>query len=142
YASAEKVTDDKGNTVGVMHACGHDMHMSVFLGTAQVLSALKEKWHGTLVLMAQPAEEMVKGAKAMLDDGLFKRFPRPDYCIALHCASDLPTGSVGLTEGYALANVDSVDLVVRGVSGHCAWPHKTKDPIVLASQIVVALQTI
>jgi hippurate hydrolase len=142
YASSAKVTDEKGNTVGVMHACGHDMHMTVFLGTARVLSQLKEKWRGTLVMIGQPAEETVKGAKAMLDDGLFTRFPKPDYCLALHCAPDLPAGSVGITEGHALANVDSVELVIRGVSGHGAWPHRTKDPIVLAAQTVLALQTI
>src|SRR5439155_7496997 len=142
YASEVKATDDKGNTVGVMHACGHDMHMTVFLGTARVLSQLKDQWRGTAVMIAQPAEEKVKGAAAMLADGLFKRFPKPDYCLALLCASDLPAGTVGVTEGYALANVDSVDIVIRGVSGHGAWPHKTKDPVVLAAQTVLALQTI
>jgi len=142
YASIVKATDDKGNTVGVMHACGHDMHMTVFLGAARVLAQLKDNWQGTLVMIAQPAEEKVQGAKAMLADGLFTRFPKPDYCLALHCAPDLPAGSVGVTEGYALANVDSVDIVIRGVSGHGAWPHKTKDPIVLAAQTVLALQTI
>jgi hippurate hydrolase len=142
YASSVKVTDEKGNTVGVMHACGHDMHMTVFLGTARMLSQFKEKWRGTLVMIGQPAEETVKGARAMLDDGLFTRFPKPDYCLALHCAPDLPTGTVGITEGYALANVDAVDIVIRGVSGHGAWPHKTKDPVVLAAQTVLAFQTI
>src|SRR5258705_43821 len=142
YASQLKVTDDKGNTVGVMHACGHDMHMAVFVGTARLLSDLRGRWRGTLVLIGQPAEEKVQGAKAMLADGLFTRFPRPDYCLALHCAPELPAGMVGVTEGYALANVDSVDIVVRGISGHGAWPHKTKDPVVLAAQTVLALQTI
>jgi amidohydrolase len=142
YASAITTNDDKGNKVGVMHACGHDMHMTVFLGVAEVLNQMKERWHGTLIMMGQPAEEKVQGAEAMLRDGLFTRFPRPDYCLALHCAPDLPAGSVGVTEGYALANVDSVDILVHGVSGHGAWPHKTKDPVVLAAQIVLALQTI
>ena len=142
HASAVKTTDDKGNTVGVMHACGHDMHMSVFVGTAGLLNKLTDKWHGTLLLIGQPAEERVRGAKAMLADGLFARFPKPDYCLALHCASDLPAGNVGVTEGYTLANVDSVDILIHGVSGHGAWPHKTKDPIVLAAQTVLALQTI
>jgi amidohydrolase len=142
YASTVKATDDKGNSVGVMHACGHDMHMTVFLGVAHVLAGLKENWHGTVVMVAQPAEEKVQGARAMLADGLFRRFPKPDYCVALHCASDMPAGSVGVTEGYALANVDSVDIVVRGVSGHGAWPHKTKDPVVLAAQMILAFQTI
>jgi amidohydrolase len=142
YASSVTTLDEKTNTVGVMHACGHDMHMTVFLGTARVLSDLKSQWRGTLVMIGQPAEEKVEGARAMLKDGLFTRFPRPDYCVALHCASDLPAGSVGITEGYALANVDSVDITIRGVSGHGAWPHRTKDPVVLAAQTVLALQTI
>jgi len=142
YASTVKTTDDKGTEVGVMHACGHDMHITAFLGTARVLSRLKAKWHGTLVMIGQPAEEKVQGARAMLDQGLFSRFPKPDYCVALHCAPDLAAGSVGITEGYALANVDSVDILIRGVSGHGAWPHKTKDPVVLAAQTVLALQTI
>ena len=142
YASTIKVTDEKGSAVGVMHACGHDMHMTVFLGTARLLQQSKDKWRGSLVMIAQPAEEKVQGAKAMLADGLFTRFPRPDYCVALHCAPELPAGAVGVTEGYALANVDSVDITIRGVSGHGAWPHKTKDPIVLAAQTVLALQTI
>ena len=134
YASTIKTDDDQGNSVGVMHACGHDMHITVFLGTARVLSQLKAKWHGTLIMIGQPAEEKVQGAKAMLADGLFKRFPKPDYCLALHCAPDLPAGTVGVTEGFALANVDSVDILIRGVSGHGAWPHKTKDPVVLAAE--------
>ena len=142
YASSAKAADDKGNSVGVMHACGHDMHMTAFLGTARALSELKGQWQGTVVMIGQPAEEKVQGAKAMLADGLFTRFATPDYCLALHCAPELPAGTVGITEGYALANVDSVDVVIRGVSGHGAWPHKTKDPVVLAAQTILALQTI
>ena len=142
YASVVKATDEKGSAVGVMHACGHDMHMTAFIGAARVLSEMKDRWRGTLVMIGQPAEEQVKGAKAMLADGLFTKYPRPDYCLALHCAPDLPAGSVGITEGFTLANVDSVDVIIRGVSGHGAWPHKTKDPIVLAAQTVLALQTI
>src|SRR5205085_1976035 len=104
YASLVQAKDPKGNMVGVMHACGHDMHMMVFLGAARVLSQLKEKWHGTVVMIGQPAEETVHGARAMLADGLFARFPTPDHCLALHCAPELPAGMVGVTEGYALAN--------------------------------------
>jgi amidohydrolase len=142
YASKARTKDDKGNDVPAMHACAHDVHMSSFIGTARVLAALKDRWSGTLVFIGQPAEERVGGAKAMLAEGLYTRFPRPDFCLALHAASDLPAGMVGHTEGYALANADTVDILVRGVSGHGAWPHLTKDPIVLSAQIVLALQTI
>ena len=142
YASAVQTKDDKGNTVGVMHACGHDVHMTVLTGTARVLNRLKDQWRGTLVLIGQPAEERVQGAQAMLADGLFKRFPKPDMAIALHCAADLPAGTVGVSSGNVLANVDSVDIVIRGVGGHGAWPHRTKDPVVLAAETVLALQTI
>jgi hippurate hydrolase len=142
YASAVQTKDDKGNTVGVMHACGHDVHMTVLAGTARVLNTLKEQWRGTLVLIGQPAEERVQGARAMLADGLFKRFPKPDMAIALHCAADLPAGMVGVNGGNVLANVDAVDVVIRGVGGHGAWPHRTKDPVVLAAETVLALQTI
>ncbi|HEY0550387.1 MAG TPA: amidohydrolase [Verrucomicrobiae bacterium] len=142
YASVVQTKDDKGNTVGVMHACGHDVHMTVLAGTARVMNALKDQWRGTLVLIGQPAEERVQGARAMLADGLFKRFPKPDMAIALHCAADLPAGMVGVNGGNVLANVDSVDVVIRGVGGHGAWPHRTKDPVVLAAETVLALQTI
>ena len=142
YASKVRTRDDLGKEVGVMHACGHDMHMTVFVGTARVLSKLKERWSGTLVLIGQPAEEGGGGAMLMLDDGLFTRFPRPDYCLALHVAPVLEAGKIGYRSGYALANVDSVDITVRGVGGHGAFPHETKDPIVIASQVVLALQTI
>jgi len=142
YASRVRVKDQQGNEVGVMHACGHDIHMTSFIGAARLLSRLRDKWRGTLVFIGQPAEERGGGAKAMLADGLFAKFPRPDYCVAWHVAADMPTGAVGYCEGYALANVSSVDLTVRGVGGHGAYPHTTKDPIVIASQIVLALQTI
>jgi hippurate hydrolase len=142
YASSVRTMDDKGNEVDVMHACGHDVHMSVFVGTARLMVALKDRWQGTLVFIGQPAEEKGSGARAMLKDGLFTRFPKPDYCLALHDKADLAAGTVGWVEGYALANVDSVDITIRGVGGHGAWPHKTKDPIVLAAETVLALQTI
>lgn len=142
YASKVRTTDGQGNEVGVMHACGHDAHMTVFVGTARLLSQLKNQWRGTLVMIGQPAEETGTGAKAMLEDGLFTKFPRPDYCLALHSNASLPAGKVGVCEGYALANVDFVDLKIRGVGGHGAYPHTTKDPVVIAAQIVLALQTI
>ena len=127
---------------GAMHACGHDMHMSAFVGAARVLSQLKNRWHGTLLLVGQPAEESVGGAARMLADGLYQKFPRPDYCLALHVDAALEAGKVGYREGYAMANVDAVDITIRGLGGHGAYPHRTKDPVVLAAQVVMALQTI
>lgn len=142
YASKVQTKNDDGDTVSVMHACGHDIHMSAFVGTARILTQFKEHWRGTLIMIGQPAEERGKGARAMLDDGLFQRFPVPDYCLALHSSAGMPAGTVGHVEGFSLANVDSVDITIRGVGGHGAWPHATKDPIVLAAQTVLALQTI
>lgn len=142
YASSVRTKDDKGNEVDVMHACGHDAHMTVLVGTARLLAHLKEHWNGTVVLIGQPAEEKGSGAQAMIEDGLFTRFPKPDYCLALHVNAELAAGTIGYTEGYSSANVDSVDVTVRGVGGHGAYPHQTKDPIVLSAQIILALQTI
>ena len=142
YASAVTAKDAQGKDVPVMHACGHDIHMTWLVGTARVLGQTKGLWHGTLVFIGQPAEEAVGGALAMLDDGLFKRFPRPDFGLALHDDVELAAGTVGYTPGYSGANVDSVDITVHGVGGHGAYPHKTKDPIVLAARIVLALQDI
>jgi amidohydrolase len=142
YASSAKGRDDAGNEVPVMHACGHDVHMTSLIGSARALAASKDKWSGTIVFIGQPAEERTGGATRMIEAGLFTRFPKPDYAIALHVAADLPAGTIGYREGPTTANVDSVDILVRGVGGHGAWPHRTKDPIVLASQIVLALQTI
>jgi len=142
YASRIRTTDEQGRDVGVMHACGHDMHMTVFVGTAYLLMQLRDKWSGTLMMVGQPAEEKGAGAKTMLADGLFTRFLVPDYCLALHVAADLPTGKVGYRKGYAMANVDSLDITIHGVGGHGATPHKTKDPVVIAAQIILSLQII
>jgi hippurate hydrolase len=142
YGSKVRVRDKEGKDVGVMHACGHDMHMTCWVGTARVLTALKDRWQGTLMFIAQPAEEVGSGARMMLEAGLFSKFPRPDYGLALHCDSRSPHGTVTYSEGLALANVDSVDIVVHGKGGHGASPHSTIDPIVLAARIVLDLQTI
>jgi amidohydrolase len=142
YASTVKAKDGQGREVGVMHACGHDAHMTVFVGTARVLTAMRDRWRGTVVMIAQPAEERGLGAKGMLDAGLFTRFPRPDFCIAEHVTPSLAAGQVGVVEGYAFANVDSVDVTIRGLGGHGASPSRTKDPVVIAAQFVNALQTI
>jgi hippurate hydrolase len=142
YASRVHTKDDQGREVGVMHACGHDMHMTCFVGTARLLGQMKQSWRGTLVMVAQPAEERSGGAKAMLEAGLFRNYPRPDYALALHVDSNLEAGKVGLCEGDALAGVDSLDLTVRGVSGHGAYPYRAKDPVVLSAEIILALQTI
>ena len=142
YASKATGKDDQGLEVPAMHACGHDLHMTVFTGTAQVLTQLKADWKGTLVFIGQPAEERSGGAIAMLKQGLYEKFPRPDYVLALHDHAGIPAGKVGYTEGPMMASVDAVDITIRGVGGHGAMPHTTKDPVVLTSQIVLALQTI
>lgn len=142
YASKVRTRDKNENEVGVMHACGHDMHMTCWVGAARVLAGLKDRWKGTLVFIGQPAEEIGSGARMMLEAGLFKKFPRPDYAFALHCAHNLPYGSLAYTEGLAMANVDSVDIIVHGKGGHGAAPHTTIDPIVLAARIVLDLQTL
>jgi hippurate hydrolase len=131
-----------GTVTPVMHACGHDTHMTTWIGTARRMAAMKDQWSGTLVMIAQPGEELGQGAKAMLADGLFTRFPRPDYLLAFHDSASLPAGVIGISPGYALANIDSVDIDVKGVGGHGAYPQATKDPIVLASRIVTSLQTL
>lgn len=141
FASRVKRPSAEGET-GVMHACGHDTHMAAWIGAAQVLAARKAHWSGTLVMIAQPGEEIGKGARAMLDDGLFTRFPKPSYVLAFHNAAQFPAGMIGYSPEYAYANVDSVDILVRGHGGHGAYPHTTKDPIVLASAIVTRLQTL
>ncbi|WP_422061353.1 amidohydrolase [Sphingopyxis sp.] len=141
-ASKVRVTTKEGVETGVMHACGHDTHMTAWVGTARLMAANKDKWSGTLVMIGQPAEERGAGARMMLADGLYTRFPRPQYAIAFHDAAGFPAGMIGYTPGYALANVDSVDILVKGLGGHGAYPQATKDPIVLASRIVTTLQTL
>jgi len=142
YASKVRTKDDAGREVGVMHACGHDIHITSFLGTAKMLVELKDQWHGTLVMLGQPAEEAINGAKAMLDDGLYTRFPRPDYVLALHDTGSLEAGKVGYTPGYAMANSTAVDVTLRGIGGHGSAPQVAKDPIVEAAQFIMAIQTI
>jgi amidohydrolase len=142
YASKTLVVDDLGNTVSAMHACGHDIHMTVFAGTARRLTEMKDDWSGTLIMIGEPAEERGAGARAMLNDGLYTRFPRPDYAMGLHANAALATGQIGYVEGFALANVDMVDISIPGIGGHGAYPHTTKDPIVLAAQIINAAQTL
>jgi amidohydrolase len=142
YASRVRVKRADGSEVGVMHACGHDVHISNLIGTAQLLAALRDYWSGTLVMLAQPAEEIGRGALAMIEDGLFDRFPRPDYAIALHVDADMAAGTVGMIPGWAAANVDSVDITIHGRGGHGARPHQTIDPIVAAAHFVTSLQTL
>jgi amidohydrolase len=140
---ASKVREKRPNgEVGVMHACGHDLHMTVLLGTAKMMEETKDQWSGTLVLIGQPAEEVVGGAAAMLRAGLYTKFPKPDYVIALHDSSFLPAGTVAWHAGTMLAGADSVDITIRGYGGHGAAPYVTKDPIVIGAELVMALQTI
>jgi len=142
YASKKKSTNQVGQEVFTMHACGHDIHMTVLLGTAEYLIQNKEKWSGHLILVLQPAEEVSGGARNMIKDGLFKKWPRPDFNLALHVSADIQAGKIGYLPGWAMANVDSVDILIRGIGGHGAYPHKTIDPIVLSAQIITNLQTI
>jgi hippurate hydrolase len=142
YASKVVAKNDEGKEVPVMHACGHDAHIAIFIGTARAVAKLKDQWHGTIVFVGQPAEELGTGARALLKGGLYEKFGKPNFALGFHDKADLETGRIGVTEGYTTANVDTVDVTVRGVGGHGAYPHKTKDPIVLAAKIINDWQTI
>ena len=142
YASRVVVKSDSGATVPVMHACGHDVHMASWFGTAKLMATNRQRWHGTLILIGQPAEEIGAGASAMLKDGLFTRFPKPNFALAIHDDASLPAGQVGYTSGYTMASSDSVDITIFGRGGHGAQPQNTVDPIVIAARTVLALQTI
>lgn len=142
YASTVRTKDDAGHDVPVMHACGHDIHMAAWVGTATLMAHTKSEWHGTLVLIAQPAEERVLGAKSMIADGLFTLFPKPDVGVALHTTNNLPAGEVGFTPEYAASNADSVNITIYGKGGHGASPESTVDPIVIAARVILTLQTI
>ena len=142
YASTVTTKNDKGDEVHVMHACGHDVHIATFIGIARALAKLKDQWHGTVEFVAQPAEELGTGARALLKDGLYTRFPKPDFALGFHDNAQMEIGHIGVTPGYTYANVDSVDVAVHGLGGHGAYPHKTKDPIVLSAEIINMWQTI
>ncbi|MGB8341103.1 MAG: amidohydrolase [Chthoniobacterales bacterium] len=142
YASTVTTKNEKGDQVHVMHACGHDVHIATFIGVARALAKLKDQWHGTILFVAQPAEELGTGARAMLNDGLYQRFGKPNFALGFHDNAQIEIGHIGVTPGYTYANVDSVDVTVHGVGGHGAYPHKTKDPIVLSAEIINMWQTI
>ena len=142
YASKVRAKDDNGRDVPVMHACGHDVHMASLYGTAAIMAKTKDAWHGTLMLVGQPAEETISGANKMVEDGLFTKFPKPDVGVALHDTNLLAAGQVGYTPQYMNTNADSLRITVYGKGGHGARPETTVDPVLIASSIVVRLQTI
>lgn len=142
YASKVHTKDDSGQEVPVMHACGHDLHMASLLGTAEIMVHSKDSWHGTLMLIGQPAEETIGGAQGMIKDGLFIRFPKPDFAVAMHVGNGLPAGKVGITPGIFDSNADSLRITIHGKGGHGSSPHTTVDPIVIAARTILALQTI
>jgi hippurate hydrolase len=142
WASRVEVVGEEGVMVGTMHACGHDLHVTNLIGTARLFAEIREAWRGTLVILAQPAEEIGRGARMMIEDGLFERIPMPDHALALHVNGELPAGTIGYVSGWAAANVDSVAITLHGRGGHGARPHQTIDPIVTAAHLVTALQTL
>ncbi len=142
YASRARTKDDAGHDVPVMHACGHDLHMASLLATAAIMAHTKESWHGTLMLIGQPAEETISGAKRMIEDGMLKRFPRPDVAVALHVGNSLPAGKVGIAPGIYDTNADSLRITIYGKGGHGSAPHTAIDPIVIAARTILTLQTI
>ena len=142
YASKVRTRDDKGQDTSVMHACGHDVHMAALVGTAEIMPQTKNSWHGTLLLIGQPAEETISGAKSMIADGFLTRFPRPDVGVALHVGNELPAGKVGITSGYKSSNADSLRVTIYGEGGHGAMPQATVDPVVIAARTILAWQTI
>jgi hippurate hydrolase len=142
YASKVHAQDDSGREVPVMHACGHDLHMAALAGTAAIMAHSQQSWHGTLMLIGQPAEETISGARRMIDDGLFTRFPKPSVGIALHVGNDLPAGEVGITPGIYNTNADSLRITIYGKGGHGSAPQSAIDPIVIAARTILALQTI
>ncbi len=142
YASKVTQKGQDGQSYPVTHACGHDTHITAMVGTARRLAAMKDRWKGTVLFVVQPAEERVGGAKAMLADGLYTRFPKPDYALAFHVSADTPTGQIEGPEGLSSSSADSIDIMVPGIGTHGAAPHQGRDPVYIASQIVVALQSI
>ncbi len=142
YASKVVAKNNEGKDVHVMHACGHDAHIAMFIGVARALAKLKDQWHGTIIFVAQPSEELGSGARALLNAGLYQKFGKPDFALGFHDKADMQTGHIGVTEGYTYANVDSVDVTVRGIGGHGAYPYTTKDPIVLAAEMINMWQTV
>jgi amidohydrolase len=142
YASKVHTKDDAGHDVSVMHACGHDLHMASLVATAAIMAHSKDSWHGTLMLIGQPAEETISGAKRMIDDGFLTRFPRPDVAVALHVGNNLPAGKVGITPGIYDTNADSLRITIYGKGGHGSAPHTAIDPIVIAARTILTLQTI
>src|SRR5579863_10729756 len=141
YASTVRSKDDAGHDVPVMHACGHDLHMATLLDTAEIMTRSKNTWHGTLMLIGQPAEETISGADGMIRDGLFTRFPKPDVAVALHVGNTEPAGMVSITPGVYNTNADSVRITIYGKGGHASMPQSTVDPIVIAARTILALQT-